>query len=447
VFGPNDGYLYVSTGDGAGAGDPTCGAQSLQSLLGKILRVDPDNASGGLNYAIPPDNPFAGNNEGYLEEIYAYGLRNPWRFTIDAATNTLWTGDVGQAAWEEIDIIIAGKNYGWNSMEGTHCFASPWSCTPPCDSTLLELPVYEYGHDVGEAIIGGHVYRGPTVPELTGEYIYADYATGIVYSLEYDGINPPVNTELVAAAITPTAFGVDQYNELYICTFQPSGSIFHFAPTYIPQPPVVGDIPDQTIVSGSKFTPINSDLYVTDPDSPDSTIVWTWSGNTNLSVSWTPTRRRIRVRPPRGWIGSETITFTATDPTGLAASDAATFTVNSSGARQVAADDTEQAEDLARTNDDAIPSTTQLRPNYPNPFNPATTIHFDLSHDAWVVLKVYNILGEEVTTLVDGPLAAGQRSVLWDGKKATGEPTASGIYLYTLDVDGVLRTGRMLLAK
>lgn len=213
-FGP-DGYLYIAVGDGGSGGDPQENGQNRSTLLATILRIDVDNQAGGNNYAIPPDNPFADNDQGYREEIYAYGLRNPWRFSFDPNNGQLWTGDVGQNAYEEIDIVESGGNYGWNTMEGNHCF-DPQS---GCDRSGLELPVWEYGRDQGVSITGGFVYRGPTLSNLTGQYIYADYASGRIWALDVSDMNDPVNTQLYKADFGISSFGVDQNNELYICGF------------------------------------------------------------------------------------------------------------------------------------------------------------------------------------------------------------------------------------
>jgi hypothetical protein len=287
--------------DGSLGGDPFCNAQNLQSLRGKLLRIDVDDPANGNQYGIPPENPFFGNTQGYLEEIYAYGFRNPWRFSFDPVTGWLWLGDVGAASWEEVDIVEAGMNYGWNIMEGAHCSNSPYACTPPCTTPGLIPPIWEFDHNTGQAVMGGYVYRGPSVPELVGKYIYADLAEGTFWSLEYG--TPPINTVLFVAQMTPVAFGVDQNNELYVCAFQPDSTIYRFVPTFVDQPPVVSDIPDQTVPRGTSFAPFGSDNYVTDPDQPDSLLTWTWSGNTKLSLLWTPSRRRFRVRAPHNWTG------------------------------------------------------------------------------------------------------------------------------------------------
>lgn len=230
AFGPG-GYLYIASGDGGGSGDQhgTIGnGQDRSTLLGKILRIDVDNQDSGLNYAIPRDNFFYGNSSGYREEIFAYGLRNPWRFSFDFDTGRLWAADVGQSAYEEIDLIENGKNYGWRIMEGNHCYNPPTGC----DTTGLTMPVWEYAHGLGYSVTGGYVYRGTAVPELTGKYIYGDYVTRRIWALSYDGINAPVNEDVLTAPNDISSFGQDENRELYICTFNGSSSkIFRFKPT------------------------------------------------------------------------------------------------------------------------------------------------------------------------------------------------------------------------
>jgi glucose/arabinose dehydrogenase len=210
-FGP-DGYLYIGLGDGGGAGDPSGNAQNRSTLLGKILRIDVNAASGSLNYSIPRDNPFIGNNQGFREEIYAYGLRNPWRFSFDSVTGQLWVGDVGQDRIEEVDIVKSGGNYGWNIMEGSLCYSPPSGC----NQTGLSRPIWEYNHTLGDSIIGGFVYRGAAFLDLAGTYIYGDYGSGKIWGLRYDGINS-TNSELTATGVHITSFGLDQKGELHIC--------------------------------------------------------------------------------------------------------------------------------------------------------------------------------------------------------------------------------------
>ena len=217
-FGP-DGYLYIAAGDGGSAGDPYNNAQNRDVLLGKILRIDVNSRSGSLEYGIPADNPFASG--GGRGEIWAYGLRNPWRFSFDPVNGWLWAGDVGQDAIEEIDIVRRGGNYGWHIMEGRSCF-NPSS---NCDTTGLQMPVWQYHHDVGNCIIGGFVYRGLALPELTGAYLYADFGSGRIWALRNAGTGAPTNEELLHTNVALSSFGVDQNRELYLCGYD--GIIYH----------------------------------------------------------------------------------------------------------------------------------------------------------------------------------------------------------------------------
>lgn len=215
AFGPGDGYLYIATGDGGGAGDPQKNGQNLKTLLGKILRINIDSKEAGLNYSIPTDNPFKGNKENYREEIYAYGLRNPWRFSFDSVSGKLWAADVGQDKTEEIDIIKKGKNYGWNIMEGSYCYDPPTGCS----SDGLELPIYEYQHPLGESITGGYVYHGKTLSLLQDIYVYADFVTGYIWGLAYIEGQPVQNFTLAKTNLNISSFGTDEDQELYFTAF------------------------------------------------------------------------------------------------------------------------------------------------------------------------------------------------------------------------------------
>jgi hypothetical protein len=187
-----------------------------------------DSATQGRNYGIPADNPFAGNTLGYREEIYAYGFRNPWRFSFDPAMGWLWVADVGQSQREEIDIVATGKNYGWNIMEGSLLYSGG-------SQTGLELPVWEYGRDEGIAVIGGYVYRGSTLTNLVGVYVYGDYGSGKIWALRYNGTGAPSNMLLADTSLTITSFGLDEKNELYFTAFD--GKIYKLNPAVIPEFP------------------------------------------------------------------------------------------------------------------------------------------------------------------------------------------------------------------
>ena len=221
-FRQSDGYLYIATGDGGSGGDPNNNAQNITVLLGKILRIDVD---GGTPYAIPPTNPFYDStNVSIKKEIYTWGMRNPWRNSFDPVTDWFWCADVGQGAWEEIDILENGKNYGWRCYEGTH----PYNLAG-CNYPEYVNPIYEYPHNPECSITGGYVYRGINVPELEGKYIYGDYCSSKIWALSYDGINPTTNELLVTAAGPVTSFGVDQNDEIYVTSS--NGKIYRFTPT------------------------------------------------------------------------------------------------------------------------------------------------------------------------------------------------------------------------
>ncbi|MBI1937624.1 MAG: PQQ-dependent sugar dehydrogenase [Ignavibacteriales bacterium] len=336
LFGP-DGYLYISFGDGGSGGDPQNNAQNLKSLLGKILRIDVNNTSAGKNYAIPNDNPFKGNTNELKEEIFAWGLRNVWRFSFDLPTNRIWAADVGQNEWEEIDIIEKGKNYGWRIMEGNHCYNPPAGC----NTTNLTLPIWEYGHNSegGFSITGGFVYRGKSAKEIYGKYVYGDFGSGNIWALEYDG-SKVQNSLVISSSHQISTFGIDQNNELYFADYS-TGKLYKFRGT--------------------------------------------------------PTR-----------VGSLT-----------------------------------------------LPKIFDLKQNYPNPFNPSTTIEYvipnvemgyipSLQH---ITLKVYDILGREIATLVNKYQPPGEYSVKFDVGANRRFTLQSGIYFYQLIIGVFSLSKKMILTK
>jgi len=222
AFGP-DGLLYIAFGDGGGGGDPLGSGQSLGTLLGKILRIDPRPA-GGRPYRVPSDNPFVGRGGARLE-IWSYGLRNPWRFSFDPATGDMWIGDVGQNAWEEVDHEPAGsggRNYGWNRLEGRHAFEGE----RPAGAVD---PVIEYGREGGACtVIGGSVYWGRRIPGLRGAYLYGDYCAGWVKAARVRGGRVAEQRDLGLSVPGLTSFGVDPAGELYAMSL--SGPVYRLAP-------------------------------------------------------------------------------------------------------------------------------------------------------------------------------------------------------------------------
>jgi len=223
-FGP-DGYLYIGTGDGGSGGDPSNHAQDLTQLLGKLLRIDVDR---GLPYTIPASNPFFGRNSA-RNEIWAYGLRNPWRFSFDRSTGDLWIGDVGQDTYEEVDLqpatSIGGENYGWRKMEGLHCYNPSTNCTDPS----FTMPILEYSHAQGAcSITGGYRYRGTQIPSLGGAYLYGDYCTGSIWTAtQTNGVW--TSKTLFTTTIRISSFGEDVSGELYVMDVA-KGVVYKIAP-------------------------------------------------------------------------------------------------------------------------------------------------------------------------------------------------------------------------
>ncbi len=222
AFGP-DGYLYAGYGDGGSAGDPNSNGQNPDVLLGKMLRLD---VSGPGAYTIPADNPFAAG--GGAPEVYAWGLRNPWRWAFDPASGELWVGDVGQNAWEELDRVERGGNYGWNTMEGAHCFKP----VVGCDTAGLVLPVAEYAHGAGEgaSIVGGPVYRGSAIPGLVGAPLFADVYTGVISAVTTDPLSGAWVTEAILTdpTLNIVSFAQDAAGEVYVVTY--AGTLWKLVP-------------------------------------------------------------------------------------------------------------------------------------------------------------------------------------------------------------------------
>lgn len=309
AFGP-DGYLYIGMGDGGSANDPGNRAQSDTTLLGKMLRIDVD---GGSPYAIPADNPFVGLPP--RDEIWAKGLRNPWRWSFDRMTGDLYIADVGQGAWEEVDFQPVssggGENYGWRCMEGMHCTGLS-GCT--CNSPSLTDPVHEYSHGIGCSITGGFVYRGCAIPEFEGLYFFADYCSGTIWSGRYDSVNDTL-TEVTdrTAEFSPTgftigdisSFGEDAYGELYICDLA-DGELFKIVPDSLTDCNLNGiadgcdiasgaspDVNENNIPDECDCLPI-ADLTVT---SDDSNIVLRWTAVSSGSETYAVYRSAIAEVP------------------------------------------------------------------------------------------------------------------------------------------------------
>ena len=322
AFDPRENLLFISIGDDRNQAN----AQNPGTLHGSILRIDPFNPSGGRNYGIPSHNP---RYPGWREELFAIGLRNPWRMSLDPVRNTLWVGDVGETENEEIDRVVRGGNYGWPLMEGRSCY-EPVSCDT--SNTALEGPVVQYSHDVGIAVIGGRVYRGRSLWRLIGHYIFGDYTGGKVWAFDVDGPGPPVVAEIVSAAPGLLCAGVDVKGEVYFGST--SGKVYRL---------------ESTVTAAPRPAP-----------------------------------------PPRGELGMP----------------------------------------------------------YPNPFNPTVHIPVNVPAGSRVSVRIYDVSGALLATLLDhawGPLST---TIRWDGHHQRGGRAAAGVYLAVLEVDGsVVAQRRLVLVK
>ena len=434
VFGP-DGYLYVALGDGGSGGDPQDHGENPATLPGSILRIDVD---GGSPYAIPPDNPFVGNTDGYREEIYAYGLRNPWRISFDSSTGRLWAADVGQNLYEEVNIIEKGGNYGWDIMEGLHCYEPATGC----NRTGLTLPVWEYSHDLGISITGGFVYRGTLASSLEGRYVFADYGTGRIWALASAGPDVQVE-EIMNTNLAISSFGVDDQQELYVLAF--NGSIYRFAGSG------AGSI--------RFYSPDNLDASHSMVDGKAVIhVIWTRPGPEHVeAIEYFEYRVRegYYVDAEDSHIGSEAIPWTRVEKSedgvtihGLLPEVRYLFSV-----RSVYADGISSARWMnlpvipalpvsISPEDGELPSEVTLGQNYPNPFNPETTIRYALPQAGKVRLAVYDLLGHEVAVLVDTVEPAGNHAVRFDAGDLP-----SGAYTYRLRTANGVVVRTMMLVK
>lgn len=424
VFGP-DGYLYIAMGDGGSGGDPQNNAQNKSSLLGKILRIDVNTQSGGKNYSIPSDNPLAGNTQGWKEEIWTWGMRNPWRFSYDAPSKRWWCGDVGQNKLEEIDILERGKNYGWRIMEGNSCY-NPSS---GCDTTGLVKPIVEYGRSLGASVTGGYVYRGARAQELTGSYIYADYVSGKIWALKYENGAVRENTEIVNSGLNIASFGVDQSNELYICAFD--GKIYRFAATGA-----------GSIRTGSRALDFGTR---TTGEQASRSFTITNAGTAAL---------RIDSLTFSGAAANEYRT-TRSLPFSLSTSDSTSvdvsFTASTLGQRSavltIVSNDPSTPRLTIDLRANVIPTTGlgknaqkdfTLFPNSPNPFNSLTEVRYSLARSARVSIDVWNTLGMRVAEIVSGLFEAGEHHLTYTST------LPAGVYFLRM-VAGDYRSMRMMV--
>ena len=397
AFGP-DGALYIAFGDGGGANDQFGNGQNTRSLLGTISRINVDD----LPYTIPPDNPFASGAAG-LPEIFAWGLRNPWRFSFDPKTDVFFAADVGQNTIEEVNIIEKGKNYGWPIMEGTRCFRPRVNC----NQSGLVLPIFEYDHSNGPAsVTGGYVYRGPGVPDLTGWYVFGDYVDGRFWGLLHDGSSLLGTSLLEDTFLSPLSFGIDHQGEVFMLAG--NGRIYRFSATG-------GSLGFESFGKPFQFTlgvPI-----------PATTLPAARGGSGSFTYSLTPSL-------PAGLSFdalARTIQGTAT-----ILSDTTTYTlhaVDTNGLQGTLQFEISVHESLGNERPDVLPGFI-LHGHYPSPSSGDTQIIFDLPERASVSVELHDLIGRRVATIPSQIMApAMQQSVLVPTSTLPG-----GMYLYRVIV-------------
>lgn len=412
-FGP-DGALYIAFGDGGGANDQFRNGQNTRSLLGTISRINVDD----VPYTIPPDNPFASGGAG-LPEIFAWGLRNPWRFSFDFKTDVFYAADVGQNTIEEINIIEKGKNYGWPIMEGTRCFRPPVNC----DQSGLVLPIFEYDHSNGPAsVTGGYVYRGPGVPDLTGWYVFGDYVDGRFWGLLYDGNTLLESALLEDTFLSPLSFGIDRQGEVFMLAG--NGRIYRFSATG-------GSLGFESFVKPLQF--------MLGTPTPTTTLPAARGGSGSFTYSLSPSL-------PAGLsfdASTRTLQGTAT-----VLSDVTIYTlhaVDTNGLQGELQFELSVHESVSNEHPDVLPGFI-LHGHYPSPSSGDTQIIFDLPERASVSVELHDLLGRRITIIPPQIMApAIHQSVLVPTSTLPG-----GTYLYRVIVtkqDAMLTAQGKLLVQ
>ncbi|MEM1041497.1 MAG: PQQ-dependent sugar dehydrogenase [Bacteroidota bacterium] len=450
-FGP-DGYLYVALGDGGSGGDPLDSGQSLDTLLGSLLRLDVDGGGNPLDCGagtgsatIPADNPFIDGPGGDCDEAWAYGLRNPFRYSF-GPEGRLWLADVGQNRREEVNIMEAGGNYGWNDLEGTLCYPSGQANCPLGGTIppIFEHPHNFFGNQGAFSIIGGYVYTGPSCEALRGKYVYGDFITRNLWTLTFDGVTAD-NDELSASA-GPTTFGLDEQGDLFLT----DGNLierFDCATDVAVEASLVGG--PVTIPSGGGS--FSFDVTLDNTTGAAQTVdVWVSADLSNGTE-----RNRVfgpqTVTLPGGASGTGRVTLSVPGqaPAGVSTgvvtvgdfpngpTDAARFTITKLGGAlgdRVAADAAWQVEGANFGVDEARVATASATADgfalaaFPTPFAEQTTVQYTLDASGPVRLAVYDVLGREVAVLADGQAEAGTHEAVFE---AAGLP--SGVYLLQLD--------------
>ncbi len=457
-FGP-DGYLYVGMGDGGSSGDPQNNGQRLNTLLGSMLRLDVrgngnplDCAAGTGSATIPADNPFIDGPGGNCDEAWAYGLRNPWRYSF-GPDGRLWVADVGQNRREEVNLLIAGGNYGWRTYEGTTCFSGP------CAPEGFEFPIYEHAHNFGSqgafSLIGGYVYTGPSCAALAGKYVYGDFITNNLWTLTFD--TTAVNEELAASA-GPTTFGRDEQGDLFLTD---GSRIERF--DCATDVAVAAEVIDGPVTIPPGGGPFSFEVRLTNTTASIQTVdVWVSADLSNgLERDVVAGPRTITMPPGFDGTGQVTLTVPSIAPAGVSTgvvkvgdfpggpTDAARFTITKESSLtavattgsdewQVEAFDfaVEEGEAAARTDE------TVSLAAYPTPFAAQTTVRYALGETGAVRLAVYDVLGREVAVLTDGQAEAGAHEAVFDASELP-----SGVYLVRLEAASTVQTTSVTLLR
>ncbi len=409
AFGP-DGYLYIALGDGGGFGDTYQNGQNTQSLLGTISRINVDQ----LPYLIPPDNPFMGTQNGQ-PEIFAWGLRNPWRFSFDSKTGLIYNADVGQHEIEEINIIEKGNNYGWPIMEGTRCYRPPSNC----NQNGLTLPIFEYDHSSGPAsVTGGYVYYGPGVPDLTGWYVLGDFVDGRFWGLRYDGSNLVDSQLLINTSLSPLSFGVDHQGEVYMLSN--NGRIYRFSP-------VGGTLGFESFIRPLQFTrsvPIPETIL---PSARGGSGVFTYSIDPPLppGLSFDPINLSLSGTPSEG-LNTTIFTLFAEDNRRLRGSMKFELSI---------VDPT-----YAEASDQSLTG-FMLHGHYQDLDH--TYISFDLGKSALIALDVFDLLGRQVVSVSPQSMSVASHQTIRIPTQSL--PSGTYIYRFRLESDSQVNTVSKLL--
>lgn len=424
LFGP-DGYLYIPFGDGGNQHDPDDNGQNLGTLLSSVLRIDVDNPSNGLAYGIPEDNPFAGNLEGFREEIYAYGFREPWRSSF-GPLGKFWVADVGQGNREEVNWVTLGGNHGWNVAEGSICH----SPSAGCDQSALTPPVWEYTHSEGSSITGGYVYTNVNdgCVAILDKYIYADYVSRAVWAITYDNLGVTANTQLMSnAGIGISTFGVDNNGTLYLSSYGSSSTIHKFSCSDDPPLPVAltsFDVlvdSDRAHLSWETASELNNagfEVQYKNIEANPETSAWLTNaflkgaGTTNDLQSYTFIVEGLT--PGRHTFRLKQIDFDGT----FAFSEAVEVSVE-------------------------FEQPYLVSPLHPNPFNPQTQFSVSVKSTQKVQVDVYDLTGRHIQSLFNNAIMAGsEQSITWD---AGAVP--SGVYYIRIKGENFLDSQRAVLIK